>query len=214
MNIWFIILIGFLVGFGIKQIVNWLNIEGFRLDNKNIILELINGLAWWWAYSNLNYNESFIFVMIFGVLSGISIIDMNTFQIPLIFIILGCIFIILDFSINEISFPNVFWGIFIGSILPLFIIGFLWLITKRQGMGFGDIQLGFVLGAWLGPLRMAITLFTASLLSLLFWVITSFFKGFNKDRAIPMAPFLSISAVGVFIGSFYFPNLFQLLVLK
>ena len=90
-------------------------------------------------------------------------------------------------------------------------MGSLWLITKRQGMGFGDIQLGFLLGAWLGPMRMAITLFLASSLSLLIWIITSFFKGFNKDRAMPMAPFLSVSGVAIFIVSFYYPKFFQLL---
>jgi leader peptidase (prepilin peptidase)/N-methyltransferase len=93
-------------------------------------------------------------------------------------------------------------------------MGSLWLVTNRQGMGYGDIQLGFLLGAWLGPMRMAITLFIASSLSLLIWIITSLFKGFNKDRAMPMAPFLSISGVLTFIGSFYYPNFFQLLVFK
>ena len=56
--------------------------------------------------------------------------------------------------------------------------------------------------------------FVASSLSLLIWIITSLFKGFNKDRAMPMAPFLSISGVLTFIGSFYYPNFFQLLVFK
>ena len=53
-------------------------------------------------------------------------------------------------------------------------------ITKRQGMGYGDIQLGIVLGAWLGPMRMALTLFGASLLSLLAWLGVSLFKGLTK----------------------------------
>jgi hypothetical protein len=31
---------------------------------------------------------------------------------------------------------------------------------------------------------------------------------------MPMAPFLSVSGVAIFIGSFYYPDLFQLLVLE
>ena len=75
------------------------------------------------------------------------------------------------------------WGIFVGAVLPMIIVGMLWLITKRQGMGFGDIQMGFVLGAWLGPMRMAITLFFASVLSLIVWIAVSLVHGFDKNRA-------------------------------
>ena len=75
----------------------------------------------------------------------------------------------------------------------------MWFITKRQGMGFGDIQLGIVLGAMLGPMRMALTLFFASLLSLLSWIVVSIFKGFNRDRAMPMAPFLIWTTAGSLI---------------
>ena len=85
---------------------------------------------------------------------------------------------------------------------------------KRQGMGFGDIQMGVVLGAWLGPTRMAITLFSASVLSLLTWIGVSIVTDFDKDRAMPMAPFLSIAGTGTYVGSFYYPEFFHLLILQ
>ena len=80
-------------------------------------------------------------------------------------------------------------------------------------MGFGDIQLGFVLGIWLGPVRMALTLFGASLLSLVVWLFLSLTKGFERDRALPFAPYLVIASIGTFIGSVYFPSLFHYLIL-
>ena len=211
MNLILFLLLGFLFGFLIKKVVNWLSIDNYTLNIKNPILEILNGLAWCWAFSNLNFYDSFIFIMLVGVLSGLSIIDMYTFQIPIIFIGFGAIVLVLGLLLKIIFLQNALWGVFVGAIIPLFIVGSLWLVTKRQGMGFGDIQLGFLLGAWLGPMRMAITLFLASSLSLLIWIITSFFKGFNKDRAMPMAPFLSVSGVAIFIVSFYYPNFFQLL---
>ena len=76
-----------------------------------------------------------------------------------------------------------------------------------------DIQLGFVLGAWLGPMRMALTLFFASFLSLIVWMIVSIIHGFDKDRAIPLGPFLSVAGIGVYVGSFYYPKLFYLLTI-
>ena len=70
-------------------------------------------------------------------------------------------------------------------------------------MGFGDIQLGFVLGIWLGPMRMALTLFGASLLSLLVWLIIAAIKGFDRNRALPFAPYLAIASLVTFISKFF-----------
>ena len=214
MNILFLLILGSLFGFLIKKVVNWLSIDNYVLNIKNPILEILNGLASGWAFSNLSFYDSLIFIMLFGVLSGLSIIDMYTFQIPILFIAFGILILILGLFFKIVPILSAFWGVFVGAFIPLLIMGSLWLVTKRQGMGYGDIQLGFLLGAWLGPMRMAITLFIASSLSLLIWIITSLFKGFNKDRPMPMAPFLSISGVLTFIGSFYYPNFFQLLVFK
>jgi prepilin signal peptidase PulO-like enzyme (type II secretory pathway) len=81
-------------------------------------------------------------------------------------------------------------------------------------MGYGDIQMGIVLGAWLGPIRMALTLFGASVLSLITWIAVSLIHDFNKDRALPLAPFLAIAGIGIYVGSFYYPELFHLLIIK
>ena len=152
--------------------------------------------------------------MIFSILVGIAIVDYITFQIPLVFILAGIVLAIAGVAFKVIFLTAALWGIFVGAFIPLIIMGALWIMTKRQGMGYGDIQLGFVLGAWLGPMRMAITLFTASLLSLLTWIAVSLTTGFDKNRAMPMAPFLAIAAIGVFIGSFYYPEFFHLLILR
>ena len=115
--------------------------------------------------------------------------------------------------LDVIFLSSALWGIFVGAVIPLMIMGALWAVTKRQGMGFGDIQMGIVLGAWLGPTRMAITLFSASVLSLLTWLGVSLVTDFDKDRAMPMAPFLSIAGTGTYVGSFYYPEFFHLLIL-
>ena len=214
MDLFIPIILGLISGFIIKQIINWLAIDNFVIKRNNIILEIINSFAWIWSFSNLNYQEAILFVLLFAVLSGLATIDMFTFQIPIIFIFLGIIFSFTAIYFDVLSLSNALWGIFVGAVIPFGIMGSLWLITKRQGMGYGDIHLGLLLGTWLGPMRMAITLFCASALSLLVWVLTSFFKGFDKDRAMPMAPYLSVSAIGIYIGSFYYPEFFHLLVFK
>ena len=205
---------GFSSGFAIKQIINWLSIDGYKIQKNNYSLEFLSGLAWVWAFSNLPVAEAGIFSLLFSILAGIALVDYMTFQIPLVFILAGIVLAIAGVAFKVIFLTAAIWGIFVGAVIPLFIMGVLWIITKRQGMGYGDIQLGFVLGAWLGPMRMAITLFTASVLSLLTWIAVSLTTDFDKNRAMPMAPFLAIAGIGVFIGSFYYPEFFHLLILR
>ena len=205
---------GFCSGFAVKQIINWLSIDGYKIYKNNYSLEFLSGLAWVWAFSNLPVAEAGIFSLLFSILAGIAIVDYMTFQIPLIFILTGIVLAIAGVAFKVIFLTAAIWGIFVGAVIPLIIMSVLWIITKRQGMGYGDIQLGFVLGAWLGPMRMAITLFTASVLSLLTWIAFSLTTDFDKNRAMPMAPFLAIAAIGIFIGSFYYPEFFHLLILQ
>ena len=162
---------------------------------------------------NLPVFDAIIFSTITIALVGISIIDLFTMQIPLIFILIGLLAILLSIIKKSIYISSAVYGIFVGAIIPLLIMGLLWLITKRQGMGYGDIQLGFVLGAWLGPMRMALTLFFASVLSLMAWIIISMIHGFDKNRAMPLGPFLSVAGIGIYVGSFYYPELFHLLII-
>lgn len=205
---------GFSSGFAVKNVINWLSIDGYKIHKNNYSLEFLNSLAWIWAFSNLSLTEAGIFSLLFSILAGIALVDYMTFQIPLVFILAGIVLAIAGLAFKVIFLTAAIWGIFVGAVIPLIIMGVLWIITKRQGMGYGDIQLGFVLGAWLGPMRMAITLFTASVLSLLTWIAVSLTTDFDKNRAMPMAPFLAIAAIGVFIGSFYYPEFFHLLILR
>ena len=205
---------GFSSGFAVKNVINWLSIDGYKIHKNNYSLEFLSGLAGVWAFSNLPVAEAGIFSLLFSILAGIAMVDYMTFQIPLVFILAGIVLAIAGVAFKVIFLTAAIWGIFVGAVIPLFIMGVLWIITKRQGMGYGDIQLGFVLGAWLGPMRMAITLFTASVLSLLTWIAVSLTTDFDKNRAMPMAPFLAIAGIGVFIGSFYYPEFFHLLILR
>ena len=205
--------LGVASGFALKKTINWVDVDSFKINNNNYFLELLCPLPWVWSFMNLPAFNAIIFSTITLALVGISIIDLSTMQIPLIFILIGLLAILLSIIKKSIYISSAVYGIFVGAIIPLLIMGLLWLITKRQGMGFGDIQLGFVLGAWLGPMRMALTLFFASVLSLMAWTIISMIHGFDKNRAIPLGPFLSVAGIGIYVGSFYYPELFHLLII-
>ena len=200
-------------GFALKKTINWVDVESFKINNNNFFLELLCPIPWVWSFMNLPAFDAIIFSTITIALVGISIIDLCTMQIPLIFILIGLLAILLSIIKKSIYISSAVYGIFVGAIIPVLIMGLLWFITKRQGMGYGDIQLGFVLGAWLGPMRMALTLFFASILSLIAWIILSMIHGFDKNRAVPLGPFLSVAGIGIYVGSFYYPELFHLLII-
>ena len=200
-------------GFVLKKTINWVDVDSFKINNNNFFLELLCPIPWVWSFMNLPAFDAIIFSTITIALVGISIIDLFTMQIPLIFILIGLLAILLSIIKKSIYISSAVYGIFVGAIIPVLIMGLLWLITKRQGMGYGDIQLGFVLGAWLGPMRMALTLFFASVLSLIAWIILSMIHGFDKNRAVPLGPFLSVAGIGIYVGSFYYPELFHLLII-
>lgn len=214
MKIGLLIIVGIVLGYIVKMIVNWLKIDNYTMSSKNFFLEAVGALMVTWSAINLGIEEAIIFSIIALILAGISVIDFHTFEIPLIFIIIGVVASIAGIVLRVILLSAAFWGIFVGALIPLAIMLILWAITKRQGMGYGDIQLGIILGAWLGPMRMALTLFGASLLSLLAWLGVSLFKGFDKDRAIPLGPFLSVAGIGSYIGSFYYPEFFHLFMIQ
>ncbi len=208
------IFVGIATGFTTKRIINWLSIDDFKLKSNNFFLELTSIFGSLWAFTHLGIIEALIFSGIYTILVGIALVDYRTFQIPLVFILVGIVLSIAGVIFNTVFLASALWGIFVGAVIPLIIMGILWIITKRQGMGLGDIQLGIVLGAWLGPMRMAITLFSASVLSLLAWILISLVKDFDTNRAIPMAPFLAVAGIGVYIGSFYYPEFFHLLIIN
>ena len=200
-------------GFALKKTINWVDVDSFKINNNNFFLELLCPIPWVWSFMNLPAFDAIIFSTITIALVGISVIDLFTMQIPLIFILIGLLAILLSIIKKSIYISSAVYGIFVGAIIPVLIMGLLWFITKRQGMGYGDIQLGFVLGAWSGPMRMALTLFFASVLSLIAWIILSMIHGFDKNRAVPLGPFLSVAGIGIYVGSFYYPELFHLLII-
>tara|TARA_Y100000590_G_scaffold470163_1_gene662457 strand:- start:3734 stop:4390 length:657 start_codon:yes stop_codon:yes gene_type:complete len=202
---------GIFVGYILKLAVNWLRIDDYEIRGHTYTLEIICGALFLWSFLHMPINEAIIFSHIASILVAIGIVDYHTMQIPLLFILGGIVMALAGILIGLISWTAVFWGIFIGAFIPGMIMCITWLITKRQGMGYGDIQMGIVLGAWLGPMRMALTLFGAAVLSLLTWIFISIRKGFDRDRALPFAPFLALAGIGIYIGSVYYPSFFYIL---
>ena len=174
------------------------------------VVEFITGSIWVICFLIFVPMHATMTALFSSVLIALAWIDMKTMMIPLSLKISGIVVIVMSVIMGTLKWKFVLWGAFAGVFIPLAMMGITYFMTRRQGMGWGDIQLGLILGAWLGPWNMALTLFLAALLGIIAWLGISMKKGFDRNRPLPFAPYLVISAVTIFflesnIG-FWFDN--------
>ena len=105
------------------------------------------------------------------------------------------------FFAKNIFINNLLSGIF--TFLFFFGISYIfYLVTKKDGMGGGDIKLSFLLGLYLGFPRILVALYIAFLTGAFISIILILWrkKRFQKD-SLPFGPFLIISSViSLFLG--------------
>jgi leader peptidase (prepilin peptidase)/N-methyltransferase len=84
----------------------------------------------------------------------------------------------------------------------LFVVAYVYeALTKREGMGGGDVKLLAMIGAWLGWKSIPFTLFVASLSGTLIGGTAMLIQKGGRHYAIPFGPFLAFSALAyLFFG--------------
>ena len=170
------------------------------------LIEIITGLYWCIAFTTFQINEAILFIWMSGILTIIASIDFKHYIIPTSLIILS-IFGITAYNIISINnFIDSLYGLLFGIIYLGGIALISSILSKKQTLGFGDILLIIVLGAWLGMINIAITIFFSSLIALIAWFFISFKDGFIKDRKLPFGFYLSNVSIWVYI--FKTDNLF------
>ena len=157
---------------------------------------------------------SFLIILIFVDLSDRVLPNGVTF----LGIIVGWLFSPLQSSIflNEVSVNLSFfnWTHYIWSSLGILIGGgFLWVVStlhlklkKGEGLGFGDIKMMSMVGAFLGWQYAFLTIFLASLLGVFIGVF--FIAAYHKGKAYEL-PFGSFLGVGAMITTLIGPKLFS-----
>ncbi|MGA2331336.1 MAG: prepilin peptidase [Syntrophales bacterium] len=148
---------------------------------------------------SFKYLSSFIFTC---ALIAITFIDLRHQIIPDVISLPGIpVFFLLAVFFMDVTIWEALLGTLIGGGC-LFAIAFIYeIITKREGMGGGDIKLLAMLGAFLGWKSLFFVLFASSLLGGIVGVSAMIVKGQDMKYALPFGPFLSIAAVAyLFVG--------------
>ncbi|MBN1381949.1 MAG: prepilin peptidase [Deltaproteobacteria bacterium] len=176
---------------------------GENISLKYPVVELITALMalllFWKFGLTLKYPVSFIFVCALIVITFIDldhqiIPDRITLPgIPLFW--LGAVFVM------DVSWLDATLGLLIGGgCLYAIAVGYE-LITKREGMGGGDIKLLAMLGAFLGWQSLLFILLVSSLIGAATGIVLMIIKGRDMKYAVPFGPFLSVAAAAyLFIG--------------
>ncbi len=148
---------------------------------------------------SLLYAAALVFA---SLLVTISFIDLYHKIIPDVFSLPGiALGLAASFLPGAVSWLDSLIGIVVGGGV-LYLIAFIYeLITKREGMGGGDIKLLAMIGAWMGwkplPFVVLVSSFTGAIIGFAFILISR--KGYRAK--IPFGPFLSFGALFCFLFS-------------
>lgn len=192
-------------------ILSWLFLRGScrrcgaRISLQYPLVELLNGLLSLALF--LKFGPTFFFVMFFALCSAlvvITFIDLEHQIIPDVITLPG---IVIGFALS--FFTGFGWlqsliGILAGG-GSLFLVAYGYhLLTKRDGMGGGDIKLLAMFGAFFGWKGVLFIIFASSLIGSIVGITIMLLQKKDSTLAIPFGPYLATAAV---IYIFYGPRL-------
>ena len=181
------------------------------------LIEIVTGtcfaLLYWRFYSVFASFDSYLFLAIHMIIISALVVilfydsfyliipDKITYPVlgSIVLLSLVNIFAGLDFFVYNPNLLQWLIGVVIGGGLFLFLV----LISKEKWMGWGDVKLGFLLGAFLGYPLILVGLFFAFLLGSIFGVTLIALKKKKMQDMIPFGPFLVIgSLIALFFGRY------------
>ncbi|MCP3921989.1 MAG: prepilin peptidase, partial [Desulfobacterales bacterium] len=173
-----------------------------RFCNKKItvrypLIELMTAISYILLYKKFGITyDFFIYVAFFSILIVVSFIDFEHGIIPNIISIPSIpIFIALSLISERIDIVDSLTGSITGFSILFLIFAFYYLLTKKEGMGIGDVKLIALIGAAVGLKGILFTIFISSIVGTLYGFILMIFNRKGFKSSIPFGPFLSIGAI-------------------
>jgi leader peptidase (prepilin peptidase)/N-methyltransferase len=164
------------------------------------LVELLTGILFLLLFLKFSLSLQFIaYTILVALLIIATFTDLSHRIIPNVVSIPG---IILGLIVNSSNFKNVLFGVLIcAAILWIFRqIGLL--IKRKEMMGWGDIKLAGMIGAFLGLGNGVLALFLGVCLGVFLWTLLILLKLKTRKEYIPFGAFLSAgSVIAVFYGA-------------
>ncbi len=170
---------------------------GVRISPQYPAVELVNALLTMFLFIKFGFSLAFLFLFIFcSALVVITFIDLEHRIIPDVISLPGIVIgFISSFFIKGLNWQDSLIGIVAGG-GSLFIVATVYqLITKKEGMGGGDIKLLAMMGAFLGWVAVPFIIFASSLVGSVMGIIVMLVQKKDSKLAIPFGPFLAFGAI-------------------
>ena len=168
------------------------------------MVEILGGLFALGTYLKFGLTvEALIYYIFIAGLLVVTFIDLDHRIIPDAITLPGIpIFFAAGFLLPDITYKDALLGILLGG-GSLFLVAWVYhLITKKEGMGGGDIKLLAMMGAIVGWRGVFFTIFVASLVGTLAGLTVMLQSHKGMKLAVPFGPFLSIGSIMyIFFGT-------------
>lgn len=167
-----------------------------RISVQYPLVELITAVLFVWLYVYFGWTFRLLAYGLFhSLLLVISIIDLHHRIIPdelsLVGMVVGFLF---SFLLKDILWWESLLGILLGGGSFLLVAVIYEKMTKREGLGGGDIKLLGMIGAWLGYKSVLVVILFSTALGSLIGVTIMVVQRGNLKMAIPFGPFLALAA--------------------
>jgi len=175
-----------------------------KISLRYQMVELLGGLFALGTFLKFGLTlEALIYYLFFAALLIVTFIDIDHRIIPNVITLPGIpICFAASFALPTITYREALLGILIGG-GSLFLVAWIYsLITKKEGMGGGDIKLLAMMGAIVGWQGVLFTIFLASLVGTLAGLAAMLQSRKGMKLAVPFGPFLSIGSITyIFFGT-------------
>lgn len=178
------------------------------------VIELLTGMFALITFLKYGLSlEALIYFIYIAALLVITFIDIDHQIIPDVISLPGIpLFFFASFGLSQINYLDSLIGILVGG-GSLFVVAWTYsLITKKEGMGGGDIKLLAMIGAVIGWKGVLFTIFVASAIGTLSGLLVMLKSRKGMKLKIPFGPFLAIGGIAyIFFGPQLIRWYFQLL---
>jgi len=164
------------------------------------LVELITGLLFLFSFVKLSSQFSIILLRDFIFISVMIFVFVYDLKYMLIEDVVVVPSIIIIFFLNFLILKSLA-PIFLGGIISLSFFLVQYILTKKEGLGEGDLRLGFLIGIMFGWPKILLTIFTSYFIGAIIALILLIIKKKKLYSKIPLGPFLAIgSLITLFFG--------------
>lgn len=174
-----------------------------RISLRYPAIEFISGIFAVGVYLKYGLSlEALIYYTFIATLLVITFIDIDHQIIPDVISLPGIpIFFAASFALPDITLVESIVGILIGGGSLWIVAQLYYVLTRKEGMGGGDIKLLAMMGAVIGWKGVLFTIFVASAIGTVAGMLVMLKTRTSMKLKVPFGPFLAIGAIAyIFLG--------------